>query len=452
MLVNFSLKNFKSFREARLPLGPLTVLIGANAAGKSNAIEALRLLSWLAQGQKLSSIQYAVNSADRLVRGRVEDLCHRGELQFGMGCELADEGGFDRLGTSSLDLEIALRDGELHVVKEQLRDIFQQVPLYDLDKPSTGSRTDARVAYNNFARGGIKPHVTVSDQMAVFTQLDSPARFEAGHKRAQETIPVIVSRYQSLLANILFLDAVPARMREYSYTTERHLVGDGANLSSVLFHLWGGNEADPEAEPFATQRRAILAFIQSLPEQDIAGLDFLSGPRGEVMVRLLETFGGEPRPCDAALLSDGTLRVLAIAAAMLSAQEGSLVVIEEIDNGVHPSRARHLLDNIRGMAQARKLRVLLSTHNPALLDALPDEAVPDVVFCYRDPGTGASRIVRMQDLPDAPELLVQGPLGHLMTSGALDRFVKTHPGPGERRREAREWLQALRTAGSGTAL
>jgi predicted ATPase len=36
-------------------------LIGANAAGKSNAIAALRLLSWLAQGQKLSSIQYAVN-------------------------------------------------------------------------------------------------------------------------------------------------------------------------------------------------------------------------------------------------------------------------------------------------------------------------------------------------------------------------------------------------------
>ena len=68
MLATFTFSDFKSFREARLPLGPLTVLIGANAAGKSNAIEALRLLSWLAQGQKLSSIQYAVNSADRDVR------------------------------------------------------------------------------------------------------------------------------------------------------------------------------------------------------------------------------------------------------------------------------------------------------------------------------------------------------------------------------------------------
>ena len=86
MLTSFSLRDFKSFREASLPLGPLTVLIGANAAGKSNAIEALRLLSWLAQGQKLTSIQYAVNSADRVVRGRVEDLCHRGVMKFSLGC------------------------------------------------------------------------------------------------------------------------------------------------------------------------------------------------------------------------------------------------------------------------------------------------------------------------------------------------------------------------------
>jgi AAA15 family ATPase/GTPase len=78
MLTEFTLANFKSYRNSRLPLGSLTVLIGANAAGKSNVIEGLRFLSWLAQGQKLSSIQYAVNSADRVVRGRVQDLCYQG--------------------------------------------------------------------------------------------------------------------------------------------------------------------------------------------------------------------------------------------------------------------------------------------------------------------------------------------------------------------------------------
>ncbi len=44
MIQSFSIENFKSFRKATLPLSPLTLLIGANASGKSNAIEALQLL------------------------------------------------------------------------------------------------------------------------------------------------------------------------------------------------------------------------------------------------------------------------------------------------------------------------------------------------------------------------------------------------------------------------
>lgn len=438
MLTTFTLKDFKSFRKARMPLGPLTVLIGANAAGKSNAIEALRLLSWLAQGQKLSSIQYVVNSVDRVVRGRIVDLCRRGQAEFSLGCVT------DRPQWNRLDVKLGLRDGELHIVGETIDDPAQKLPLYTMDQPSTGVSTDAGVAYNNFAQGGNKPHVTVSDQMAVFVQFDSPTGFESRHKKAQDIIPQVARHYQTLLANILFLDPVPARMRDYSFTSDsKRLLGDGSNLSSVLHRLWG-NENESSQQPPATQRDSILAFIQSLPEQNISGLDFLSGPRGEVMLQLKETFGGSPTAYDASLLSDGTLRVLAIAAAMLSATQGSLVVIEEIDNGVHPSRARHLLDSIRTIAERRGLRVLLSTHNPAMLDALPDAAVPDVVFCYREFGSGLSQLVRMQDIPDVPELLVQGSLGHLMTSGALERFVKTHAGPEERKQKAKQWLDSLR--------
>ena len=90
MLTAITLENFKSYRHATLPLSPLTVLIGANASGKSNVIEGLRLLSWLAQGQRLSAIQYAVQSGERLVRGTVDDLAFQrgeffGSLTFGVG-------------------------------------------------------------------------------------------------------------------------------------------------------------------------------------------------------------------------------------------------------------------------------------------------------------------------------------------------------------------------------
>jgi hypothetical protein len=290
--------------------------------------------------------------------------------------------------------------------------------------------------------------------MAVFAQLDSPASFHATHKKAQQQIPKVCKRYQEVLSNVLFLDPVPAKMRDFSFLADKRLGGDGANLSTVLFRLWYGGEddmweqlgVDADAPPLA--RQELLSFIQSLPEQDIQRLSFLKGPRNDVMVQLVESFGGVPRAYESALLSDGTLRVLAIAAAMLSAPEGSLVVIEEIDNGVHPSRARHLLERIQTIAEQRKLRVLLSTHNPAMLDALPDKAVPDVVFCYRDPVLGDSRLVRLGSLPDAPELLIQDTLGHLMTTGALERFVKTHQGPQARKAKAQAWLAALQATES----
>jgi len=251
---------------------------------------------------------------------------------------------------------------------------------------------------------------------------------------------------------MLFLDPVPARMREYAFPSDKKLQGDGRNLSATLYNLWGADrdksiEAEREnEEPYKSQRQAILSFIQSLPEQDIARLSFLEEPRGGVMVQLTETFGGRSRDVDASLLSDGTLRVLSIAAAMLSAPEGSLVVIEEIDNGVHPSRARRLLENIRSIAEQRSLRVLLSTHNPAMLDALPDAALPDVLFCYRDPQDGSSRVARLQDVPDYPELIAQGSLGALVTTGALERFVK-QPHALDRKARALAGLDAIRQEG-----
>lgn len=433
MLTKITLDNFKSYRQAHLPLAPLTVLIGANASGKSNAIEAMRVLSWLAQGHKLSTIKSGVQDSDQILRGRIGDLGYQGAASFGFGCE-ADLENWNRLS-----IELTLRNDELHVSAESLVGTDRSVPLYQVVQASTGLSSDVALAYDNFAQGGIKPRITCSDQFAIFTQLDSEASFQAHHKKSKRLIPATVRRYQQWLERILFLDPAPARMRDYSFKSERRLHGDGANLSSVLYDLWHRQEG--QEQPY---RDAILGFIRSLPEQDIKTLDFLDGPRGEVMVQLVETFGGAPRACDATLLSDGTLRVLAIAAAMLSAPEESMVVIEEIDNGVHPSRAAHLMAQIRQVAEERRLRVLLSTHNPALLDALPDRSIPDVVFCYRAPEDGASRLARLQDLAEYPELIAQGSLGDLMTTGTLERFVKSQRTRSERKRQAMAWLEQIR--------
>jgi predicted ATPase len=432
MLTEFSLSNFKSYKDSRLPLGSLTVLIGANASGKSNIIEGLRFLSWLAEGQKLSSIQYAVNSADsdQVIRGRINDLCHYGESNFSFSCHL------DSNPSNQLNITINVRDGEMEFNNEEIvasdGSRFSETGSLSPSQKLKYSHIfdDHRPKYPDEESPDRIEQLLIKSR-ATFTQL----KIQPNQTIESQRIPEIAQEYQRVLQNIIFFDLVPAKMRDYSQKSDyKELIENGRNLSSVLFHLW---ENKPE------NQQIILNFIQSLPEQAIDGLDFLIGPRDEVMVRLSETFGNTQRYCEAALLSDGTLRVLAIAAAMLSAAEGSLVVIEEIDNGVHPSRAKHLLANIRDIAEKRKLRVLLSTHNPALMDALPDEALGDVVFCYRDPEQGDSRLIRLGDMDEFPRLVFQGPLGKLVTSGVVDRFVKHPQTPADRKQKAMEWLSHL---------
>jgi predicted ATPase len=56
MLKSISLESFKSFREATLPLGPFTLLVGTNASGKSNLRDAFRFLHGIGRGYSLAEI------------------------------------------------------------------------------------------------------------------------------------------------------------------------------------------------------------------------------------------------------------------------------------------------------------------------------------------------------------------------------------------------------------
>jgi predicted ATPase len=241
----------------------------------------------------------------------------------------------------------------------------------------------------------------------------------------------VAQTFRQALEQILFLDPRPNRMREYSFIINKTLQDDGSNLSSVLYNLCEEQN----------QKEAVLNFIRALPEQDIRDISFVSTQRNEVMVSLSESFGNHEKKRDAPVLSDGTLRVLAVAAAVLSAPPGSVVVIEEIDNGVHPSRAKILLENLEKAAKSRQLQILLTTHNPALMDALSLETIPNVVACYRDPKEGDSRLMQLSEMSQYPELIAQGPIGSLMTSGILERYLKSGKTAEDKKKDALKWLE-----------
>jgi predicted ATPase len=427
-------RDFKSYDSGILELAPLTLLIGANASGKSNLLEAMRLTAWLARGQRLDKL-LAVAEDDAAVRGGATDLARRGHDRFALRCVFDPTSD----GYNQYEVEINVAGPELHIQAEEIRAVGTggtAVPLYTIDGPAHGLQHDVQVAYNNFKRGRNKPHVTCTDQQLVLTQLTTPAGLDRDHEKAREVLPTVARGLADLLSQFIVLDPAPRRMRGYVQRSSAELDPDGANLSGVLRYLFH--------EPKGKER--VLEFVRDLPEKDINGISFVRTPRRELMVRLAETFGTGPVWCDAPLLSDGTLRVLAVATAALSAPEGSLVVVEEIDNGVHPSRAHLLMQRLREVAVSRRLSIVITTHNPALLDAVPDDLIGAVTCCYRDPGTGCSRLMRLADLEQYPELIAEGPLGYLMTRGRIEAYVHDQRSPEERRERAMAWLQKIRGA------
>lgn len=426
MIESVRIANFKSYRNATLQLSPLTLLVGANASGKSNALEAIRLLGWLSSGARLDMIGRTVQGGDTEFRGKVTDLFLDPSQPLELSVTLHNDSPWRHFTIS-----LALRDELLRLEQETIDSDAQTFPLYRVERVADGLSHDLEVAYNNFAKGGKKPRIKATDQQAILTQLETPARFDKTHKRAQSVIPERVALMRAVLGNTQFLDPEPSRMRGYADTIGRMLEADGKNLSGVLYNLCKDDKT----------REQVLRFIRSLPEQDIVEIGFLETPRKEVMLTLTETFSGSEVDRDATVLSDGTLRVLAVAAAVLSAPQGSLLVIEEIDNGIHPSRAGQVLKSLQETANDRDVSIIISSHNPALLDSLPEQAVPNVVFCYRDPVGGDSKLIRLKELRDYPELIAQGPLGTLMTKGIIENYVKRPKGPEQRRKEAEAMLK-----------
>lgn len=438
MISAFHIKNFKSFVNCLIPLTRLTFLIGANASGKSNFLEALRLLNRLATGQRLDDLERDIKKKRLEIRGSINNLFLNDKKPIALGCEL----NIALKGCYCLDLQIGNARSGLELVGEKLAAKDANVLLYDAkicEKPETfildRDAIDSGISETLGARFADKTVIPCSSQQAVFYQLESPALFKCENEM-RTGLPPILNAFRANLRDIFFLEPDPGAMRDYSAAGDDELQESGDNISSVLKTICEDKE----------KKEHLLEFIRSLPEQDIKDISFITTERNDVMLRLDETFGGKTRKVDAPLLSDGTLRVLAVAAILLSAPQNSLVVIEEVDNGIHPSRAEILIQNIQNTASERDLQVLVTTHNPSLMDAVPDASLEHVLCCYREQPSGESKIIRLGDIGRFPQLMAHGSMGTLMASNLIDRFIKDKKTDEQRQKEAFAWLEDLQKA------
>ena len=117
--------------------------------------------------------------------------------------------------------------------------------------------------------------------------------------------------------------------------------------------------------------------------------------------------------------SDGTLRFLAFAAALLGTRPAETYIFEEIENGIHPNRVYLLLELLQRATKSNTTQVIATTHSTALLNFLRGETLDDALLISRT--ENGSKIRSVGDFPISES--DRSAAGDLLESGWFENVV-----------------------------
>lgn len=412
MIKSFLFEKFKGYERAILWLEQITMLIGSNASGKSNAIEGIQILSEVSTGRDLSMIFDGTKNSEGSIRGGAKGCCRYGANSFLLGCTIDWDEKHDllyriRIGAMK---RITVEEESLYLVKNGQTDAINGSVIFKTIVSNADSG-DIVVEYNNGKRGK-NPECRVIRSMSVLSQMQS--RLPSDIENYASTLEKI-QKVQNSLTQMFILDPIPAMMRGYCRVGDSTLRRNCSNLSSVLYSLKGKQ---------SEEWNAFCDVVKSLPENEIKDITFVKTQIDDVILVQKEQNGKTTESIDAARLSDGTLRCIAVLAAVMSEPENSLIAIEELDNGIHPSRVIKLMQAICRIAAKRKIDLIMTTHNVTVLNGLKKNEILGVSVVYRDAQTQTSKIIPYVEIQNQAGLLASGGIGSAMESEKLLNAIK----------------------------
>jgi predicted ATPase len=396
VITEIGIEDFKSLEKVHLKLGKFNLFVGANASGKSNFFDALRVLQGIGNGF----------SIEEIFQGRPKSATS--EVWQGIRGGIA-KARFMRQAPSAQDSGL----------------INFQVGL----KAPRGSHAFFYSVGISPDRGVIESEALTADAKPVFkvtaetTMLSDWWMLRELSQKGRPALPALTSlgfltllegvveeerkACVRLLANMQRLSPVPDILRDYGQLFLANRIGEsGENFASLVKAILSSEE----------NGQAYVSWLRELLSSEAEDIEILSGAVGEPLFALKR--GNLVFP--AHILSDGTLRFAALVAAFFQPDMPDIITIEEIDNGIHPARLRLLVELLKSQSAESGPQVFATTHSPGVLAWLDEADYETTFFCRRDAETGASIIKPLTEIPHLVELVKKQPLSELFMEGWME--------------------------------
>ena len=402
MIQKIEIENFKSLRRVDLKLGALNLFIGTNSSGKSNFLDALRVLQGIGYGFTFDEI---LNGKPRSASTDIWEPIRGGSAKAAYSGS-ASNGAEERLISFGVTVQTAALQG----LNYQFAFSAQSGILHDelLSGPSgkiykAAENINPATFFDVYYRAQ-------ENQPVVFLSFDASRPILQQLLRRpmiQESHLDLIDRLAATLANTQHIEPVPSILRDYSTPQSVKRLGEhGENFAALVKTVIN----DPET------KAAYLSWLQNLTPTEVDDVLVLDGALGEPLFALKERNKVYPAP----VLSDGTLRFAAIAAAFFQPDMPDLITLEEIENGIHPTRLRLLVELLKSQAIQTGLQIVATTHSPMVLAWLSHEDYETTFFCKRDEKTGESVIKPLTEVPHFVDTVKKHSLADLFAEGWLE--------------------------------
>jgi len=373
MINSIGIKNFKSIKDIEVKLPSFCAVIGCNAAGKTNLIQAINFIKRLVTGTDMYIAQ--------------RKICLLPQELFNFN-ELSKEIFFRITIETKNDRKYEL------VVKINL--------VNDRDLPQLAIRYEKleKIIHN----GGKKEKVKIYEREG-----------EVLKNQEGKDIPLAVD--SDVLAISVYKNSEAIEVKRFFsnvFITEQEMIDSRKSIASMnedslaglLVHL---KHRDLDRyEQFKKIVSKILPDFNQFVEFDVEKKPGVKEDTSEErsLLVLLEEKNLKGK-LSMKSVSGGDLRTLYLIARAIDMKEGSSLFIEEIENGIHPKRLNDLLEHLDTISKRRDLQIIFTTHSPNVINNFKPSSIL-FVRKDKDKGTELKIIEEFSEIEPIKKFLNKG--------------------------------------------